>query len=229
MADETDAGAFAELFARLIDETFEALVEAQADQVARREDLLAAVDLDPEQFALRHVGEADVAAFVAEVVGGGQAAAAAVTRRDAAALARIEAGLAILPDAADLARLLRGGIAAAFLAALAASARRHLAAERQAIYRQMARQGLPRLVVERGRLSAKAKYVVHSERAGSAPATPQPTRRPGTLVRPAALRTPLGGRPRVAISLTPAAAGGERREDEREIEIHFEVDFRTET
>jgi hypothetical protein len=158
---------FAEFAAQLVAELQEAVSSAQSEQEARRAELAERAALDIAQFARRFVMNSDIDAELARLFpgAGGKGIAIAAGRRYRPASARqtespaVASKLRIKLGPRDLRK--RGSrlvFTARGVASIRAAVRLRLAETRQKALRQTVAQGLPRVVVDSGRVNVKLTF-----------------------------------------------------------------------
>jgi hypothetical protein len=158
---------FAEFAAQLVAELHEAVLTAQAGQDDRRTELAGLAGMRPEQFARRFVSEDDVDAELTRLYPGrgkghriraGMRYVAATTKK--AETPAIQTVLGIRLGAADLRT--RSGrrteLTPAGVKTIRDAVRRRLAETRLRPLRQMASQGMPRVVVDSGHVNVKLNF-----------------------------------------------------------------------
>jgi hypothetical protein len=169
---------FTEFVSSLLAEVMQAVVANQADQERRRAELLAAASSSAEVFAEQHVSEADVEVELARLF----PSTAEDRPHDAARgtpvkldpdrgvldgppyEALLGVRLAATDVSAETGRLLARGERRLATAARAALAERELA-----VLRDVAERGLPRVVVDHGRISARLTFEALQVRAETEP------------------------------------------------------------
>lgn len=158
---------FTEFVSSLLTEVLQAVVTNQADQERRRAELLAAAATTVEAFADEHVGDADVDAELARLF----PPSADDRPHDAARGTPVkldpERGV---PDSPPYEQLLGVRLVPADVSAetgrlrasgerrIAAAARMALAEREHSVLRDLAERGLPRVVVDHGRVSARLTF-----------------------------------------------------------------------
>lgn len=158
---------FAEFAAQLVAELHEAVLAAQAGQDDRRSELASLAALRPEQFARRFVTEPDVDAELARLFSGRGAKGLGVRAgmRYAAATARkaetppIQTRLGIRLGRTDLrVRAGRTELTEAGVKTIREAVRLRLSEARLRPLRQMATQGMPRVLVDSGHVNVKLNF-----------------------------------------------------------------------
>jgi hypothetical protein len=168
----------AEFAAALIGETFEAVTVAQAEQTGRLDDAAAAAKLTVEEFAEQFISDADVDRELARLVpsrakgrphaifvgsrfrgapGRGAAMVASFLGRRRTAGAPRRASGAVTLRRVDVARIRRG-------------VRLRLAGNRQAALREGLKQGMPRVTIDSGKITARLVMRVADLREAQTPA-----------------------------------------------------------
>ncbi len=248
MADENEAVEFVEMVSRLLEDTFEAVFEAQVFQQDRREDVMLAADMSLEEFAQEHIGDEEVQAAFVDLFGlpyrgfrravndsARSTPAVAALRKKASAVIRGQ-----FPELTPVAEMIVARkLTPTGLTSLHKAIRLTLAQVRYSQITELAAQGVPRVIVESGRIAAKASYFVHQESSSSDTSSSGRGRGGGgvpALRRRMRLapggRLPSGAR----VSFKPVARDGPRRvttdgqeeEQQQEIEVEVEVNFRSE-
>lgn len=206
MSAEDETSEFAELVTALIDETFEAILDSQAEQVRHQAEIMEIAAMSEAAFARQAITDADiesglaallgndtVEAFVAEVLDANTDIAANARTRGEAAIERVfgnrQAAVAMTAVLASGDRDTINGMLDHRRWRL--FVRATLAREQHAAFVEAARVGIPRLIVESGRITARTKLVVtrekeSMERAGGGVRTggsPAATVDPTTLAR----------------------------------------------
>lgn len=169
---------FAEFAAQLVAELHEAVLSAQADQDQRRTELAGLAAMQPGPFARRFVADAEIDAELARLFpgrGGKGHRIRAGLRYDAATPRRAEAPpiqtrLGIRLERADLQRRgkQRVELTAAGVKTVREAVRLRIAEERLKPLRQMASQGMPRVLVDSGHVNVKLSFrLVDLDRLGA--------------------------------------------------------------
>ena len=168
---------FAEFVAKLTSEVFEAIVTSQIDQEKRLTELAAAADLDLDEFAERFVADEQVESELARLFPGEDAehpsaiyvgAPYRPRHKGLSEMPPVYAQLGITLQRTDYtvkqrqARLNASGVQKITLAV-----RKRLVEEQYAAMQQIMRRGVPRVIVDAGRVNAKLTYeVISTEDAG---------------------------------------------------------------
>jgi len=157
---------FTEFVSSLLSEVLESVVSNQVQQEQRRGELLEAASLDPAAFAARHVGDAEVEAYLAQLF----PATAADRPHDAASGTPYRSGegdeheqppyverLGVRLTGADVSTE-TGRLLARGARRLAAAARQRLAEQQVAAARDLVESGIPRVQVDGGRITARVTF-----------------------------------------------------------------------
>lgn len=187
---------FAEFTAKLIADTFEAVTVALAEQEAQYLELTRAAELPPETFAEQAVAEEDLERELARLFPGDQKHPHAVYVGAPYTPATVKAAEA--PPFAELldVKLAEGDwdrrgaaitLAEPGVAKIRGAARTMLGLERYAALRQLLARGLPRVLVDSGRINAKLTFQVTQMEESAPAASEQPT----LVARPITTLTPL--------------------------------------
>lgn len=169
---------FAEFAAQLVAELHEAVLAAQAGQDERRIELAALATMRPDQFARRFVSDVEIDGELARLFPGrgGKGHRIRAGMRYAAATARktetppIQTQLSIRLGRTDLRNRSgrRTDLTAAGVKTIRDAVRLRLAGERLKPLRQMASQGMPRVVVDSGHVNVKLIFrLVDLDRLGA--------------------------------------------------------------
>lgn len=173
---------FAEFVSTLLSETIDSIIASQMSQEERLRALLESVNLPREDFAAIAIGDDDVERALVRLFGDGEGGhQLAVGVKVPAELLEV---IGVELDGA-------GGIDAAGVAAVREGVRLLLAVQQQDALRATARQGVPRVIVDAGKLRAKLTFsAVHigDEGEGDSAAAAGPS---GAAAGPAA--GPIGG------------------------------------
>lgn len=168
---------FAEFVAKLISEVFEAIVTSQIDQEKRLTELAAAADLDLGEFAERFVTDEQVGLELARLFPGEDAEHPSAIYVGAPYRPRHK-GLSEMPPVyAQLGSTLQrtdytvkqrqARLNASGVEKIRLAVRKRLAEEQYAAMQQIMRRGVPRVIVDAGRVNAKLTYeVISTEDAG---------------------------------------------------------------
>jgi hypothetical protein len=157
---------FTEFVTTLLSEVLRSVVAAQGEQEERRRELLDVADLSVDEFASQHVTDDDVDAWLAEVLPSGDPERTHEAVRGAPYVPGGR-GEAESPPFAELLGVEltremfdeeRGTLLEEGEAALRAAARRLLAERQLQVVRDLAERGLPRVVVDAGRITAKLTF-----------------------------------------------------------------------
>lgn len=162
---------FSEFVAKLVSEVFDSIITAQGDQEERNAALLAAADLSVDAFARQHVGDGEVGSALeglfaprpedgerGHTVYQGSPYRPSDPKTPEAPAYEELAG--VLLEKGDF-RKEEGGLfvlTASGVERIVAAVRLRIASGRVAIMRQLAFRGLPRVVVDSGRINAKMTF-----------------------------------------------------------------------
>jgi hypothetical protein len=157
---------FTEFVTSLLSEVLRSVVAAQSEQEERRRELLEMVDLSVEEFEARHVTDGDVDAWLAQVLPSSDPD----RPHDASRGTPYTAARGSQPESPPYAEVLgvelaekmvseeTGRLLAAGEKLLRATARRMLAERQLQVARDLAAHGVPRVVVDAGRITAKVTF-----------------------------------------------------------------------
>jgi hypothetical protein len=161
-----------ELIQQLVGETFEAITASQVEQQRQREELLSLAALSTEDYAAREVGEEAVDSCLGRLfpsasqetsnaIGIGSPYRPATEEADEDPPIRAVTGIRLaVGDFAEVSSkpACRHALMAPGVAAVRAWARRELAQHELTALRDLARTGIPRVAVQKGRLQVKATF-----------------------------------------------------------------------
>lgn len=167
----------AEFVAGLISETFEAMSASMADQLARQTDLLRAADMDEASYGQRYVDESAVDQACMVLFGDDQgrhplvAGGIYVPGEEAEEQPPVQrqCGL-VLREEKDFTKSDSGGFVftAVGIERVRQELRRQLAQQHQQALRLALNKGLPRLLIDSGRILAKVTFNLSETTAGTA-------------------------------------------------------------
>ena len=162
MATPTDLG-LAEFVSALVSETMDAVGASLVEQEERRAEVLAAVKLDAASFAQEFVLDEELMPLEQALIGGQTPGSGLEAGQRVPAKARLLAfGIHLGPGDVRDGKLTTQGVAT-----IRTVLRLSIGERRQAAWRELDAQGLPRVVVDQGRILAKVNIEILDEDEGS--------------------------------------------------------------
>ncbi|MCB0543340.1 MAG: hypothetical protein H6575_18910 [Lewinellaceae bacterium] len=157
--------------AKLIEETFDAVICSNYEQVKKQEDILLNLEKSRSEFARIYVTEAEIFEYLAQVFPNNELKVGAPYQGDLEE--RLTAmGISLLAEEKELSE---NAITAQGMLNIRQHVREIIAGERQNTLAKIAAQGLPRIVVDAGQISAKVSFYANKVESGSPGSAAQST------------------------------------------------------
>lgn len=140
--------------AKLIEETFDAIICSNYEQAKKQEEILLNLQKNPEAFAREYVTDAEIFEYLGRVFASGELKVGAPYKGELEA--KLNA-LGILLSA-DKKEISENQITAQGMLSIRQNIRQQMANERFSMLSKIAAQGMPRVVVDAGQISAKVAF-----------------------------------------------------------------------
>lgn len=176
--------------AKLIEETFDAIICSNYEQAKKQEEILLNLQKSPEAFAREYVTDTEIFEYLGRVFPGGELKVGAPYKGEMEA--KLNAlGIVLSVEKKEVAENL---VTAQGMLSIRQQIRQQMADERLSMLSKIAAQGMPRVVVDAGQISAKVAFYTNKVETKTVQAQPAPAVQVATTPTVAAAAAPAPGK-----------------------------------